>query len=252
MKIIDCEQGSPQWTAIKLGIPSASNFDRVLTPKTRKLSAGAAGYRDELNAEWWLGMPWNPQASDFMQRGVGMEGEAAQYYHAATGIKPVQVGFITRDDGMVGCSPDRLVGEEGLLEIKCLGAKEHVAAILGRADEYVCQVQGQLAIVTLSEKDPTPRLWCDRLYYHPRFPLIVRVNRDEEFIGALSAALDGFVRDLLADREILKAAGLAPTPPVVPGPKVDFLDNRPLSDFVPPAMTPAELDARFEGPDPLF
>lgn len=239
MRIIDCEQGSQQWVKARLGVCTASNFDRVLTPKTRKLSAGATSYRDELNAEWWFGQPWNPQASDFMQRGVGMEAEAAKYYHAATGVKPVQVGFIVRDDGMVGCSPDRLVGEDGLLEIKCLGAKEHVAALLGRADEYTCQVQGQMLV---AQRD-----WCDRLYYHPRFPLIVRVNRDREFCNALADALRGFVTDLLADRETLKAMVAVPVVPVAPERPVDPFGDVPLADLAAGVgMTTEELDARID------
>ena len=245
MRIIDCEQGSPAWINARLGVCTASNFDRVLTPKTRKLSGSATAYRDELNAEWWLGMPWNPQASDFMQRGIGMEAEAAKYYHAATGIKPLPVGFIVRDDGMVGCSPDRLVGKDGLLEIKCLGAKEHVAALLGRADDYVCQVQGQMLV---AQRD-----WCDRLYYHPRFPLIVRVNRDPEFCNALADALRGFVADLLTDREMLKSMGIVPTKPVSIEPPADPYGGVPLADLAAGVgMTADEIDARFEGENPLF
>lgn len=205
MIVIDCEQGSPEWKAARLGIPTASQFHRIITPKTGKLSAQGRGYRYELLAAWLLGRDVNDVSSGFMERGSEMEAEACAYYEFQKDSAMEYPGFLLRDDRTSGCSPDALVGEHGGLEIKCLSAANHIGALLSPPDpaEHICQIQGSLWI--------TGRQWWDRLYYHPMFPkLIVRFERDMQFIYKLSTAVEQFVDSISEGREKLRDMGCEP------------------------------------------
>lgn len=199
MRIIPCEQGTKAWADARIGIPTASRFDSIITPKTMKPSASAAGYLHEKLAEWMLGACLDDAVSSFMERGIQIEEEAADFYEFSKDVEARRVGFIVRDDGKVGCSPDRLVGDDGLLEIKCPAAKTHVGYLLGNvAEDYRCQVQGQLYV---SERE-----WCDVLSYCPGLPpALVRVERDKEFIAALSSCVNAFVGKLdVAKAEMIR------------------------------------------------
>jgi len=210
MILIDCEQGSEQWVRARLGIPTASRFDQILTAKTHKPSASRFKYMDELLAEWVLGEPLDQGGSGYMERGSEMEQEARAWYAFHSDDDVVQVGFVLKEfegDGphpMIGCSPDALVGDDGGLEIKCLGAKAHVAALLGRAsNEYNLQTQGNIYV--------TGRKWWDRLFYHPVLPrLLVRIERDAKVQLLLSQALLDFTNEMNAARQSLVAQGAQP------------------------------------------
>jgi hypothetical protein len=177
------EQGSQEWAMLRLGIPTASQFARVLTPKTMKTSGQMADYAHELLAEQVLKIPLDHASTGLMQRGTLMERKAVDWYELQKEIDTEQVGFILRDDRRVGCSPDRFVGADGMLQIKVPAADTHVAYLLD--DEgigYRCQVQGEL---WLAERD-----WIDTLSWHPEMPCaLVRQQRDEKFIAALAAAV---------------------------------------------------------------
>lgn len=193
---LDCAQGSAEWIAARLGIPTASRFDEILTPKTLKPSASGEKYAWELIAEDLLGYPVEEAAqSGFMARGTILETKAVEFYEMYRDIDTETVGVILRNDRRVGCSPDRLVGADGLLEIKCPSAKVHIGYMLD--DEglmYWCQAQGQLWL--------TGRAWLDLLSYNPELGSVVfRVQRDEKFIAALSDAVEAF----LAMRDGMKA-----------------------------------------------
>jgi YqaJ-like viral recombinase domain len=186
MKIYDVEQSSPDWLRLRLGIPTASNFDNIVTP-TGKLSAQARAYACKLAAETVLNAQLDDVAStEWMQRGKDLEAEAANAWEFFSDNASTKVGFITTDDGQIGCSPDRLVGEDGLLEIKCPAPQTQVGYIVdGMPAKYIPQVQGQLFV--------TGRKWCDWFAYHPFLPHVcVRVERNEEYIYALGEALEGF------------------------------------------------------------
>lgn len=187
MQIIECEQGSIKWRQVRIGIPTASQFKRILTP-TGKLSASATDYMYELIAESLIGQPYNSMSSQFMERGNELEQEAIDYYEFATDQIVDRVGFCVRDDGLAGCSPDGLVGQDGGLEIKCPGAKNHVGYLLNDQlfyPDYKVQVQGSLYV--------TGRDWWDLLSYNPVMPnRICRVQRDEGYIGKLEQALGEF------------------------------------------------------------
>ena len=201
MKIISCIQGSPEWLALRAGIPTASEFDKILTPGG-KASASAEKYLFGLLAERMMGHPRIEAVSTWMQRGNEMEAEAVAFYEAQRDLETVPVGFVTNDAETVGASPDRLVGEDGLLEIKVPSDPVHVSYLLKKAVDqaYYPQVQGQLWI--------TERKWADILSYHPEMPpALIRVERDEEFIKLLSEAVEEFSRLLEEAAADLTARG---------------------------------------------
>lgn len=201
---INCVQGTSEWAAARLGIPTASQFDRIITPKTMKLSGQAEGYACELLAEQALGESMDDATSGLMLRGSIQESRAVKYYEFQTDTATTEVGFLMRDDRRAGASPDRLVGENGLLEIKVPNAANHIGYLLDdQGIGYRAQVQGQLWI---SERE-----WCDTLSYNPVMPYaLVRQYRDEEFITALARYVDQFHSMMDDMKEKLSKKGLFP------------------------------------------
>lgn len=202
MKIINCDQGTPAWQAARVGIPTASCFSRLVTNTLvdgeYKLSTSLPGYAAELAAELFAGKTMNEfDGNAWMNRGKETEEEAAELYAFTTDRELIKVGFITNDEGTFGCSPDRLVAEDGGLEIKCLKAENHVALMQyhekhGRAEpKYTQQVQGCLWI--------TGRAWWDQFYFHPDLPpLTVRQVPNQLMHKALERAITEVItaRDL--------------------------------------------------------
>jgi len=203
MIIHDCEQGTADWYAVKLGIPSASNFDKIVTPKGQ-YSKQARRYAFQLLAERVLKTPTESlEGQMWMERGKELEPQAAEFYSFLNdGVELKRVGFVTTDDGKIGCSPDRLVGETGLVEFKCTAPHTHLQYwIDGFGDDYINQVQGQIMVCE--------REWCDRVSHHPLMPpLTVRTYRDEERISLLRAALSQFDEELDRMEELVRARGL--------------------------------------------
>lgn len=190
MRIIDVVQGSPEWLNARAGRPTASRFDSIVTPKTRKPSAAADGYLTELVAERILGGPLDTANSIWMDRGEDLEPEARAWYELATGNTVTEVGFCLRDDIDVGGSPDGLVGDDGLVEIKCRKAANHLKAVLDLAPIATeTQVQGLMWV--------TGRKWCDEVAYCPDLPQkIKRTMRDPEWMEVFDNLLPPFLRSL--------------------------------------------------------
>lgn len=191
MRIIDVKQGTPEWLIARLGIPTASNFDRIVT-KTGKASAQADEYIARLAAEWFLGQSLDEDATEFMQRGIDLEPEAVRFYEFSKDVLTTECGLCITDDGRAGASPDRLVDDDGLLEIKCPAAVTHMGYVIGGiTDKYKVQTQGQLWV--------TGRAWVDLLSYHPTLPrATVRFERDEKFIALLEEEVGKFAERLAA------------------------------------------------------
>lgn len=192
------EQGSPEWLAARVGVCTASCFDKIIQPAKLGKSASQIPYRAMLLSEWFLGMNLEPEATQFMERGKALENEARAWYGWEYDTEVQRVGFGLRDDGLVGASPDGLVGTRGMVEIKCLSAQNHVEMLLRDEDsirnEYRCQRQGQLLVF---ERD-----WNDLVLFHPSFPKrVIRTQRDEPFVAKLSECLDEFTSDMLTDRQ---------------------------------------------------
>ena len=172
MIVHNVKQGEEDWLYLRLGIPTASCFDEILTPKELSLSKSSKKYMHRLLAEWMYGAPIEaPKPSPWMERGTQLEPEAIRYYEMDRDVETTEVGFVTTDDGMIGASPDRLVGDDGVLEQKCPSLEFHVGYLLdpqSLVDQYRLQVQGQLWVCQ--------REWADIQSYYPGFPsVIIRV-----------------------------------------------------------------------------
>jgi hypothetical protein len=191
------EQGSPEWFAVRSGIPTASRFGDIYT-STGKSSASQGKYLNELLAERISNGPLESFSSDWMSRGNELEPKARDYYEFETGETVSETGFITRDDGLVGGSPDGLMESKGL-EIKCPSPHIHVENLLkGKPpSKYMPQIQG---LMWLCERDH----W-DFMSFHPGLnrQLIVTVDRDEKWLEGLQAELDKFIEKLLEKAEVL-------------------------------------------------
>lgn len=191
MKIISAEQGTPEWLFARCGIPSASNFDKILDT-SGKPSKQRTKYLFQLAGERVTGKVEETYQNATMLRGKEMEAEARQFYELTNGVMVEQVGFcITEGKVVYGASPDGMVGTEGLLEIKCPLIYTHVGYLLVGAlpSDYIQQVQGQLLV--------TGREWCDFVSYYPGLkPLVVRVEPDKKLQKALAVELELFCKEL--------------------------------------------------------
>jgi|SRR6266446_2970975 len=186
MKLIECEQRSEQWDRARLGIPTSSDFAKIVTP-SREPSKQWQRLAYQKISERLLQRKIDHYTSPAMERGQIVEEEAADWYEFDRNVSTQKVGFITDDAGTMGCSPDRFVGTIGLLEIKCPLPQTQIEYLLtGKAHrQYMPQLQGQLLI---SERE-----WVDILCWHDELPCaVVRVERDEHFIAILRAELRKF------------------------------------------------------------
>lgn len=205
MIVHQVQQGSREWLALRAGIPTASQFHRIITPKKAERSGQFDDFVNDLVAERFMGRPLAGADMPWMKDGTAREPESAAYYSFIRDIELETVGLITTDDGKMGASPDRMVGTDGLLELKNPKAHTHIGYLLGAGPDetYKVQLQGQLLI---AERD-----WVDIMSYCPGLPeVIVRVGRDEPFIDKLKALLYEVVAEVEARMEKLKAAGHEP------------------------------------------
>lgn len=190
MQIIDCEQCTPEWYAARLGIPTASAFSTILSSnKEAKDKKTRTEYMRKLAGEIITGEPMESYSNVHIERGKVQEDEARDLYAFMTDCDPRRVGFIRNGDR--GCSPDSLVGEDGGLEIKTALPHIQIDRLLRGTlpPEHKAQVQGN---IWLCER----KFW-DFCSYCPKLPLfVVRVERDEEYIAALSSAVDQFNTEL--------------------------------------------------------
>lgn len=191
-RIIECEQGSPEWYAARLGIPTASMFKAVKAEGRggKKDSATRDDYMRKLAGEICTGEPHDSFSNAHMERGGELEPIARAAYERNTFIEVRQVGFV-RNHGRVGASPDGLISHNGGLELKCPTAHVHIKWL--KADrcppEHYAQVQGNMWVCE--------REWWDFFSFRPRLPpLLVTVERDEEYIKILAAEVRKFNGEL--------------------------------------------------------
>jgi putative phage-type endonuclease len=204
MKTFMFEQYSPEWWAIRKGVPTASSFDKIITAKTMKPSASQDDYICELIADRVTeAVPEEDRPmSKAMAAGLEMEPEARRWYELECDQDVVQVGFCLDDKGRFGCSPDGLVGDDGGLELKCPMAKTQAKYLLAGTlpDEYKGQVHGQMIV--------TGRKWWDFASYCPGLPpLLIRVTPDA-YTDALRAEMEKFWAKYMAALDKLEKAGM--------------------------------------------
>lgn len=204
MKIINCEQNTPEWLAARRGIPTASCFDKIITPAKGELSKSSKTYAYKLLVEKLLNAPLEDgPKSDWMERGNDLESSAANQYGFVNDVDLERVGFITTDDGLIGASPDRLIkGRSAGLEIKVPAPHTHLQYLLdGPGDAYRVQVQGQLYVCEFDYVDFYS--YCDRMP-----PRTIRTGRDDAYISLLSSALKAFTEQMADMEERARALGL--------------------------------------------
>lgn len=186
MQIFECEQNSPEWYAARLGIPTASMYKTVLASgKSGGESLTRTAYMHKLAGEIVTGESMENYTNANMERGKIMEDEAREYYGFLNDVPLKRVGFIR--NGETGCSPDSLIGDRGMLEIKTAQPNILIGAMMrGKFPaEHVAQCQGGLMCAE--------REWIDIVLYWPKMPLFtMRAQRDEPYILGLSQALAEF------------------------------------------------------------
>lgn len=186
-------QGTPEWLEARLGKFTGSDFHTFLgDSKTKK------ELLFEKVAERMFHDSDREEFSTFaMERGKILEIEARKMYSEILGADVKETGLVDCDneyEGFVACSPDGLVGDDGIIEIKCPLAKNFLLWTEPEKDsteptisyikpEYKTQIQFNLFV--------TERQWCDLIYYHPRGGLLVkRIYPDPEHIEKIKQALD--------------------------------------------------------------
>jgi hypothetical protein len=200
-RIISCEQGSPEWFAARLGLPTASEFSTVMAKgKDGGKSLTRKTYMLKLAGEILTGEPMESYSNQHMERGKEQEAEAREAYELMRDVDCQKVGFIVNGDK--GCSPDSLIGDDGGLEIKTALPHIQVERLL-KGDlpaEHRAQVQGVMWVAE--------RKWLDFVSYCPRLPLlIVRVPRDDGYIATLAGAVKEFNAELANVVEAIRSAG---------------------------------------------
>ena len=184
MREFNFEQGTDEWLQSRLGCPSGSGFDKLITGGG-KPSTQADNYINQLIAEKLTGETTYVKKTEWMERGNELEPDARHYYELATGNTVDEAFFCKHDQLEAGVSPDGRIGSNGLLEIKCGAPQTHVAYLRSGTvpTKYRQQTQGQMWIMEAE--------WLDFVAYHPSMPvLIVRSYRDEKYIDLLAAEVE--------------------------------------------------------------
>ncbi len=188
--IDDVEQGSPEWFALRLGNPGASNIDKIITPEG-KISKQRDDYMMTLAGEIVCGKQEETYKSLAMINGNEREESARQLFSMAYDVEVMKVGLCYKDEKrLFHCSPDGLLQKAGL-EIKCPMLKTHVKYLLAGVlpVEYFGQVQMSMYVC---DSDT----WYFMSYYEGLPPLILEVQRDVKYIEKLECALGDFCKDL--------------------------------------------------------
>ena len=191
------EQGTDLWKRVRLGHITASNIATVMSKGKGSAEAiGRAKYKMQLVAERLTGTWAESFSSDAMQWGVEQEQYACIAYEAREETMVDKTGFWLHPTiKWLGVSPDRLVGDGGLVEVKCPNTTTHIGYLFDKQvpSDYYKQIQCQLWV--------TGRAWCDFVSYDPRLPrrnqlLVIRVERDEELMEVMKAEVEQFLQEV--------------------------------------------------------
>jgi putative phage-type endonuclease len=191
------EQGSPEWFAARIGKVTASKLNDVMaTLKSGGEAATRKNYRAQLIAERLTGTKMESFTNAAMQWGTDNEPIARAMYEIKTGNDVAQVGIIDHSFiPMTAASPDGLIGNDGLIEIKCPNTATHIDYLLAGVapSDYHSQMLWQM--------ECTARDWCDFVSFDPRLPedlqlFIVRFNRDEKRLAEMRIGVEKFLSEV--------------------------------------------------------
>lgn len=195
-------QGSEEWFAARLGKATASSFKKILAKIKTGEAAERRNYRAQLVGERLTHKKADSFTNEAMKWGTENEPFARIAYIAMTGVNVNEVGFVSHDRLEAGCSPDGLIDDDGLIEIKCPTLGTHIDTLKAQAmpAEHKPQVQGQMWI--------TGRKWCDFVSYHPDMPdrlqlFVTRIKRDDEYINMLEREVESFLMEVEQEVEAL-------------------------------------------------
>lgn len=206
--ISDIEQGTAEWRMLKLGVPSAGRFGDIITPSKGDYSKSADRYMLQLIAEKITNKPTETYSNGNMEKGIEMEAEAREWFVLTQNKDVRQVGFIYRDERkLIGCSPDGIIYDDGIMddegiEIKRPASSTMVQYLLDGTLPliYKPQIQGSMFITGFKH-------WYF-LAYHEDFtnPLLLLINRDDEYISKMEKHLHKFTTDLTSKLKKVQAA----------------------------------------------
>lgn len=201
-------QGSAEWYAIRLGKVTASRVSDVIAKTKTGWGASRKNYAAELIAERLTGKPADSYTNAAMQWGKDTEAQARAAYSFFRDVDVTEIGFIDHSViPMTGASPDGLIGDGGMLELKCPNTATHIDTLITKSipDKYIVQMQWQMACAG--------RQWNDFVSFDPRLPenlrmFVQRVLRDDDRIAELEKEIIVFLNDV--DSTINKLIGQEP------------------------------------------
>jgi putative phage-type endonuclease len=190
------EQGTEAWFNIRIGKVTASRVADVLAKTKTGYSTTRDNYMAQLVCERLTGQKGESFTNAAMQHGTETEPLARAAYEARYDVLVDEVGFVSHPTiEMSGASPDGLVGEDGLIEIKCPNTATHIETLLSESvpNKYYTQMQFQIAC--------TGRKWCDFLSFDNRLPtelqmFVKRVPRDDVYIRLIEDEIVKFLGEL--------------------------------------------------------
>ncbi len=188
-------QGTDEWKMLRLGKATASRIKDIIAKTQKGYSTSRDKYMTQLLLERLTGTVAESYSDAAMAHGVEQEPFARAAYEAAKGVMVDQVAFVNHPTiEMAGASPDGLVNDDGLVELKCPMSHTHLESLLGGLDDqYKVQVQWQMAC--------TGAKWTDLCSFDPRFPaelqlVIKRFERDDAYIATLEKEVIKFLAEL--------------------------------------------------------
>jgi putative phage-type endonuclease len=190
------EQRSPEWYAARLGKVTASRVADIIAKTKSGYSTSRANYMAELVCERLTGKQGDFYQNAAMVWGTETEPMARSAYEAHSGNLVTETGLVLHPSiANAGASPDGLIDEDGLVEIKCPNTSTHIDTLLDEKvpSKYVTQIMWQMAC--------TERKWCDFVSYDPRMPdhmqiFVKRVERNDEMIAELEREVEKFLVEL--------------------------------------------------------
>ena len=190
------EQRTEEWFSARLGKVTASRVADVVAKTKSGYSASRANYMAQLVVERMTNKQAESYSNAAMEWGTEQEPLARAAYEAEVGVLVDEVGMIDHPTvEMSGASPDGLVGEDGLVEIKCPTTATHIDTLMGEEapKKYYDQMQWQMAC--------TGRKWCDFVSFDPRMPeglqlFVKRVERDDQYIAMLESEVATFLQEV--------------------------------------------------------
>jgi len=182
-------QGTPEWFDIRKGKVTASKAQAIASN-----GKGLETYINEVVSEYFSSAEKEHYSNIHTERGHELEPVARSMYELMNNVVVDQIGFCEYNE-FVGCSPDGLVGDDGMIEIKCPDDKTYFNLLMNEKidNAYIWQCQMNMLILE--------RKWCDLVFYNPNFEKSMKIFRLEPDKEMFSRLKEGFAK---AEKEIIR------------------------------------------------